>query len=253
MYSPILKSLNQTVVKRKPIQSTQLLESDKFVIPKNLEIEIQDLNFGNNNHWVGKIDTRDGYWFFYKPHFDLNAYDLITWKHYKDCLPLARKQDLNTYFEPLNFAMAEFKINNLRRISAFLAQLAHESGSLRWKEELASGADYEGRKDLGNIYPGDGRRFKGRGPIQLTGRSNYQWATKELRVDLINNPLLAATDPWLGARIAGLYWHSRGLNNLADKHDLKSFRLITRRINGGYNGWQDRLNHWNRIRKVLYC
>ena len=248
----VLKSLHPTVVKRRPVQSAQLSEGEKFSIEAEVSLGFQELSYGSRNHWIGKLFNKGGYWFFYAPHFDLDSEDLVTWHHYKQCFPYARKHDLRTYFEPLNFAMAEFKINNLQRIAAFFAQIAHESGSMRWKEELASGAAYEGRRDLGNVRPGDGRRYKGRGLIQLTGRHNYGWASKQLRVDLINNPTLAATDPLLSARIAGLYWHSRNLNHYADMHNDRAFRQITRRINGGYNGLDDRFNHWRRIRRALY-
>ena len=92
------------------------------------------------------------------------------------------------YLPHINKAMAEGNINTPKRQAAFLAQLAHESGSLRYMEEIASGAAYEGRSDLGNTQPGDGTRYKGRGPIQLTGRSNYREAGKALGLDLEGNP-----------------------------------------------------------------
>ena len=143
-------------------------------------------------------------------------------------------------------AMIEFGITNQARAEMFLAQVLHESGGLRWFEELASGAAYEGRKDLGNTQPGDGRRFKGRGPIQLTGRANYTWASKRLGIDLVANPRRAAEHK-IGWRIAGLYWQSRGLNELADRGD---FLAITRRINGGTNGLADRQRYWRLVRQV---
>ncbi len=136
----------------------------------------------------------------------------------------------------LNRAMAEAGINTPKRKAAFLAQLAHESGQLRYFEEIASGAAYEGRKDLGNTQPGDGVRFKGRGPIQLTGRANYTAASKDLGIDLVNNPKRAA-DPDVGFRVAAWFWSTRGLNALAD---AGNFDGITKRINGGYNGKADR-------------
>lgn len=138
---------------------------------------------------------------------------------------------------PLQAAMAEFGINTPLRAAHFLAQVAHESDSFCTLEEYASGAAYEERADLGNVEPGDGRRFKGRGPIQLTGRDNYQRFGRTLGVDLVGDPEWAA-DPAMGARIAALYWHVKGLNAVADRNDA---RAITRKINGGYNGLQERL------------
>lgn len=137
-------------------------------------------------------------------------------------------------------AMREFGITTQPRASAFLAQVLHETMRLRYAEEIATGEAYEGRSDLGNNRPGDGRRFKGRGKIQLTGRGNYRWAGKQLGLDLVSRPQIAAQHE-VGWRIAGLYWRSRGLNGLADKG---AFETITKRINGGLNGYADRRAIW---------
>jgi predicted chitinase len=136
-------------------------------------------------------------------------------------------------------AMLEHAITRQARARDFLAQVLHESAGLRFFEEIASGAAYEGRADLGNTHPGDGRRYKGRGPIQLTGRANYRWAGRILKLPLEQNPGLAAQHE-VGWRIAALYWKSHGLNELADKGQ---FVAITRRINGGTNGLADRLRY----------
>ena len=104
---------------------------------------------------------------------------------------------------------------------------------------------------MGNLYPGDGKRYKGRGIIQLTGRHNYDWASRQLEIDLVANPS-QATEPIISSRIACLYWKSRGLNQYADIGTKKAFKEITRKINGGYNGWQDRLNHWSIAKQVLF-
>jgi predicted chitinase len=159
-------------------------------------------------------------------------------------LPAAKRA---AYLPFIQQAMAEFAITSYLRETAFLAQLAHESAELRYMEEIASGAAYEGRANLGNTQPGDGKRFKGRGPIQLTGRSNYKRYGDLLGLDLINNPTQAAT-PEVGFRIAGQFWKLNGLNELADKQD---FRQITKRINGGYNGLDDRIKYYERAKKVL--
>ena len=156
------------------------------------------------------------------------------------------------YLQYINAAMAEGGITSCHCKSAFLAQLAHESGELRYMEEIASGAAYEGRKDLGNIYPGDGVRYKGRGPIQLTGRANYREAGKALGLDLENNPTLAAT-PQVGFRIAVWFWTTRGLNGLCQQGTRDSFIAITRKINGGTNGLADREKFWNRAMAVFGC
>ena len=135
--------------------------------------------------------------------------------------------------------LALFAINTKLRIAHFLAQAAHECANFQTLHEYASGAAYEGRKDLGNTQAGDGRRYKGRGIFQLTGRANYRRYTTLLRkiakftgVDLEAKPEQAA-DPEVSVATACLYWHDRKLNAYADKDDVRG---VTKRINGGYNG-----------------
>lgn len=158
------------------------------------------------------------------------------------------------FAEPLTLAMDRFGINTPERQAAFLAQVAHESGKLTWVCELASGAAYEGRADLGNIVAGDGVRYKGRGLLQTTGRANY----RELQAKLVKYgytgvpdfeafPTLLELPLWASAS-AGLYWATRGLNQFADSGD---FTTLTKRINGGLNGLDDRKACWARAKGVL--
>jgi putative chitinase len=136
------------------------------------------------------------------------------------------------------------------RQAAFLAQIAHESGSLCYVRELASGQAYEGRSDLGNTEPGDGVRFKGRGLIQITGRDNYRAVSKALYGDdetlQLHPELLEDVVP--ACRSAAWFWWSHGLNALAD---TGAFRAITRRINGGMKGQPDRLAFYATAKEVL--
>ena len=165
-------------------------------------------------------------------------------------MPAARRRAA-IWLAPINEAMVEFGIDTPRRIAAFLAQIAHESGSLRHVRELASGEASEGRLDLGNPQPGDGPRYKGRGLIQITGRHNYRQCSIALYG--IAELLLAAPEtlehPAAAARSAAWFWWSRGLNILADCPD--SFKPITRRINGGLNGSADRLAYYERAQEVF--
>lgn len=139
------------------------------------------------------------------------------------------------------------------RLAHLIAQLAHESGGFRWDQELASGAAYEGRKDLGNTQPGDGRKFKGHGPIQVTGRANHRAFTAWVRERIPNAPSFEAspelinTDPYEGLS-AIWYWDTRGLNAYADRNDIE---MITRKINGGLNGYADRLTYYDRTALTL--
>lgn len=130
-------------------------------------------------------------------------------------------------------------MDNELRLSHFMAQLIHESGGFKYMEEIASGDAYEGRSDLGNVVAGDGRRFKGRGPIQLTGRANYRTFGRRIGIDLENHPEIAAV-PSIGLHTALEYWKDRKLNGYADRDDIET---ITRKINGGLNGFADRKKH----------
>jgi len=151
------------------------------------------------------------------------------------------------YLPPLDAAMTEFAIDAPARAAAFLAQLAHESGQLRFMEEIWGPTPAQSRYEppstlatqLGNTDAGDGLKFKGRGPIQITGRANYRRFGDLLGVDLVAAPVRAAR-PELAFRIAGLFWSKKGLNELADRATPDAFREITRRINGGFNGQADR-------------
>lgn len=139
-----------------------------------------------------------------------------------------------------------FKINTPLRMAHFLAQCAHESGNWKYTEEIASGKAYEGRKDLGNTQPGDGVRYKGRGYIQLTGRVNYVAFRKFIPEDCVANPEIVADKyPLLSA---AWYWTKARpkLNSVCDAGSSPDVvKRVTRLVNGGYNGLQDRQNKFN--------
>jgi len=174
----------------------------------------------------------------------------ITLDQLVSCMPGVSRSKATSYLPYINSAMTGGGITTRRRQAAFLAQVGHESGSLVYMEEIASGAAYEGRKDLGNTQPGDGKRYKGRGPIQITGRANYDAAGKALGLDLINNPTQAAT-PEVGFRLAVWFWNRAGLNTYADQNTQSAFDSITRKINGGLNGKADRDSRWASAKRVL--
>ncbi len=136
----------------------------------------------------------------------------------------------------LSKTLEAYQIDTRLRIAHFLAQICHESAGFRTTEEFASGDAYEGRKDLGNTKPGDGRRYKGRGLLQLTGRANYRAYGAALGVDLETDPRLAA-EPRLSLRIACEYWKKRRVNAMCERDDLIA---VTKAVNGGLNGLDDR-------------
>jgi putative chitinase len=161
----------------------------------------------------------------------------------------------------------KYGINTKNREVAFLAQVGHESGSLFYTEELASGDAYNGRKDLGNTNPGDGPKYKGRGLIQITGKTNYKALSESFNIDFVGNPtLLGGKNTKVSNHdqlrystlSAGWFWNKTKLNEIADKLDLTkpataepnltNFKLITKKINGGYNGLDDRQKRFDKGR-----
>ena len=181
----------------------------------------------------------------------------ITCEQLLDIMPNCKKNlSLNKYFRgctlyaftnALNQYAAEYSINTPLRWAHFIAQVAHESGEFKYTEEIASGANYEGRKDLGNIQTGDGKKFKGRGLIQLTGRNNYQSYKDDTNIDVVNSPELLAM-PYNAIASACWFWGKKGLNKLADND---AFKTITKKINGGYNGLKQRQAYLTRAKKIL--
>jgi len=175
---------------------------------------------------------------------------LLTRMQLDTIMPYADER-ADRYLEPLAATMAEYGIDTPVRAAMFLAQVAHESAELRFVTEIADGSQYEGRVDLGNTIRGDGRRYRGRGLIQITGRANYAACSRALAgadMLLLEHPQLLADDPLLAARSAGWFWKSRDLNGYADRGDITG---CTRRINGGTNGLRDRIKYWDRARAVL--
>lgn len=167
------------------------------------------------------------------------------------------------WMPPMAAAMNEFfpyfEITTELRQEHFLAQALHESDGFHTLEEYASGAAYEGRKDLGNTKPGYGRKYKGGGIFQNTGYENYVLLTKEfkklavifsdptLAVDLVKNPELLR-QPRYAVLAACVYWKQKKLNALADKDDVKG---ISKKVNGGWNGLEDRIRYLAKTRRVI--
>lgn len=163
--------------------------------------------------------------------------------------PHSTQANRNKYLPYINRFLSEFKMDTYEIHCAFLAQIGHESGQLKYVEEIASGKAYEGRKDLGNIHKGDGVLYKGRGLIQITGRNNYLQLSKDLKIDFIINPHLLK-EPMYAVLSAFWYWTSRKLNRYATLEE-SDFKVLTKKINGGLNGYQNRLELWNQAKIIL--
>lgn len=169
-------------------------------------------------------------------------------------MPLAGKR-ATAFLNPLNSAMLEFGIVSRLNQAAFLATVAHESAQLVYMRELADGSAYEMRASLGNTWPGDGMRFKGRGPIQITGRANYAACGAALGLDLISNPELLEI-PENGCRSAGWFWRTHGVGNYAEIPDFDGVCDVVNRGHktaaaGDSLGWASRLAFYQKALAAL--
>jgi putative chitinase len=181
---------------------------------------------------------------------------LITQPQLIQIMPGARRM-AGLFSTALNATFVRYEINSVLRAAAFLAQIGHESGELRYVRELGSDT-YLSKYDTGTLAArlgntpeadGDGQKYRGRGLIQITGRRNYLACSEALFGDdrLLRQPELLEQPQW-ACESAAWFWQSNGLNELADKDQ---FTTITRRINGGLNGLEDRLQLWARAKAVL--
>lgn len=193
-----------------------------------------------------------------------------------------KKRNINGFVYVYNKYADYFGVDTLLEVRHFVSQLAHESDQFNAYEEYASGKAYNGRADLGNIFPGDGERFKGRGPIQNTGRKNYQKVGQEIlqlpfltdaerklfeNDGILKNPGLLQ-DPVWGTLAAFIYWTDKDLNSLCvpdnQKVTIKRFNgtkwynytcspieAITRKINGGMNGFAERVKYYELLKKNI--
>lgn len=206
---------------------------------------------------------------------------VLSGSQLKKMMPEVKQRYVDQYIDAVNCCLVKYQISTPLRVAHFIAQIGHESASLqhssenlnysakalravfgkyfstralaekyaRQPEKIASRV-YANRMGNGDEASGDGWRYRGRGLIQLTGKKNYQQYADSVGVDLVGQPDLVADDPVLAVDAAGWYWDARGLNTYADKDDLKQ---VTRSINGGYHGFDDRQSRLKRARKVLGC
>ena len=177
----------------------------------------------------------------------------LTYLQLHQIMPLATKTSIQKYLPWLNNWMPYYGITTPVRVRHFLAQVAHESGQLRYNKELASGASYDtGRLAirLGNTPEddGDGERLKGRGLIQITGTNNYKLLSKDWGIDVFANPNLLLT-PSLATRSACWFWWKNGLNHLVD--DGATVSEVTKVVNGGHNGLPERIEFYNNAKRII--
>ena len=220
--------------------------------PKDcMHVQMGYNTYGNPHtaDFIARKIRQDGYSTFRRglmPAVDLAAVladamgDSLSLDRYRELLPAVQQ------------ALSACGCTTLNRVAMWMAQLGTESGGLQWMEEIADGSEYEGRGDLGNVEPGDGRRFKGRGPIQVTGRSNYtQLSAWACRQGLVPTPTFFVDDPEQLSSdrygFVGVVWYwtvaRPQINSLCDAGDLEG---VTRAINGGLHGLDDRRTRWQR-------
>lgn len=180
---------------------------------------------------------------------------ILTADQLKKAMPNISDKNVDLFLEPVNRTFIRFNIDNLNRRAAWLAQVGHESGSFKYMKELSTGERYDVGQlalNLGNTPEddGDGEFYKGRGPMQITGKTNYDLCGKALGIDLLKHPEILE-QPMEGTLSAGWFWNLRNLSKWADMGTLESFKKITKLINGGYNGLDDRLARWNVSKAAL--
>lgn len=203
---------------------------------------------------------------------------MLTAEQFKDLFPNCK--DPEGWVEAMEEVFPEYEINTPQRIAAFIAQCGHESGGWRtFSENLnysakaldavfpkyfkRAGRDaeeyhrqpekianvvYANRMDNGDTESGDGWRYRGRGPIQLTGKANYTAFSEDMDVDVVDDPDQVSEDKKIALMSAIWFWNKNGLNKYADSGDIKT---MTKRINGGYIGLEDRIHHWEEALKAL--
>lgn len=240
-----------TFLKRSPVQSTELVNTEKLPVATGFEIVVTDCTIENYHYAFTTKDPRfAGKGYAFMGHFaaigGVDApVELVTANQaeyiFERTVDVAILADLNN-------CLVKFGITQKEDIRQFLAQCAHESGGLRWLKELASGDDYEWREDLGNTQAGDGRKYKGAGVIQLTGRANYQ-----AFADFMGDPKIMDGVNYVAEKYpvssAGFFWWR---NEISDR--VKNGATIedtTRIVNGGYNGLSDRIYYYGRAKKII--
>lgn len=247
-----LRATSDSFLKRFPIQSSALPDSQKLSVKAGFELPVYECKISDNHYVFDTTDSRFlGHGYAFLEHFELVGGEADTEK------VLVSKEQAEYIFNrtvnpnilaDLNACLIRFGITEKEDIRHFLAQCAHESGGLRWLKELATGDDYEWRNDLGNNQEGDGRRYKGSGLIQLTGRENY---TKF--ADFMGDPKIMDGADYVASKYpvssAGFFWWKNGISDRVKNG--ATIEDTTRIVNGGFNGLSDRIYYYNRAKDVI--
>lgn len=249
-----LNILEATIAKQTTASAATLPDNQKQSIAQDQTFEVQSWAIvGSHVRVALKQDSFQGRntWFFFGKHIQIRRDDSLLYPariSSGQATSIFEKKVEPRLLADLNQCLTLFEINSPARMRHFVAQIAHESGGLQWLQELGDGWDYEGRTDLGNTEPGDGPRYKGAGVIQLTGRANYQALSTFMHDPRIMDGVeyVAKTYPVCSA---GFWWQQNHMNALVDSG--ADVYAITKRVNGGLNGIDDRLACYERACQAL--
>lgn len=232
-----------TWLTKEPVAATET--PNRMSVNPGKSYQVQSFGAAKNGKLEATLAYGQGVWWLFPEHWDGMNSQLISKAQAEHIFGnlISESQLLD-----LNECLSKFQINTSQRMRHFLSQIAHESGGLRWLKELASGDEYEWRSDLGNNQAGDGKRFKGAGALQMTGRFNYQ-----AFADFMGDQRIMEGCNYVAERYpfcsAGFWWQSNRINELCDQG--ATVEDVTRRVNGGYNGLEDRRYYYNKACQVV--
>ena len=246
-----IRVIKDTIFKRLPADSTELTSDKRQDMSAGVEIAISRYNIQGNHCSFDSVDTRYlGHGYAFLEHVEIVG-DIPSIVSQEQAEYIFETSVDSAMLRDLNRCLTTFGITEKEDIRQFLAQCAHESGGLRWLKELASGDDYEWREDLGNTQPGDGRKYKGGGVIQLTGRENYtKFADFMGDPEIVNQGVnyVAANYP---ASSAGFWWRNNNMSQYIA--DGATVQQVSTRVNGANpaNGLADRIYYYERAKEVI--
>ncbi len=240
----IMKAKVATKLKVRPVDSAQLTQPNETIdVPVGKTYGFDKFEISDNGHLKVTLAANSGVYFVFPPHWDGLAPEIAQIVSQKQAEALFDNSITDVQLQDLNSCLNRYKITTAPRLRHFLSQIAHESGGLQYTQELADGSDYEGRDDLGNVNPGDGPKYKGAGVIQLTGRANYQSFSNAIADPKVMDGVtyVASKYPFTSA---GFWWDNNNMNALCDGG--ATVEQVTLRVNGGYNGLEDRQHYYDK-------
>ncbi|MDB9425433.1 hypothetical protein PN437_11095 [Microcystis aeruginosa CS-564/01] len=272
-----IKATIKTYLKKQPIDSSELGENEKKEVPVGTEYKILKHSQESDGHYLVELDYGQGIWYIWSDHWYLpwqqsskdNSLSFVSApesSQHQGVNLVTRQQAESVYgrkmsdqqFNDLNSCLQRFEINTVPRIRHFLSQTAHESGGLQYMTEIWGPSQvpaqrtydppYPKAKELGNTKIGEGKKYRGAGAIQLTGKYNYQAFSR-----FINDPKVMDGADYVGANYpftsAGFWWKNNNMNALCDRGG--TVREVTKKVNGGYNGLADRQRYYDKACQVI--